>query len=330
VPKSIAIVGAGLSGLTLAQRLTPHATVTVFEKSRGLGGRMANRRRGDYAFDHGAQYFTARSDGFKQMVREGMAAESVAIWPEAVPTLKGAGDLASDPRTGETRFVGAPGMTGLANHLSKGLDIRKETTISALTREEGRWRLHDEDRGDLGLFDIVISTAPAPQTSRLMPPEFTGHEALARTRMSGCFTLMIGLDQIPDLGFAAARVQDEVLSFIAVDTTKPGRAGKPALVVHSRNDWAEVHLETDRAEVQERMLTAMAKCTGQDFRTAPWIDLHRWRFAAVDEPAGERFLFDMATGLGACGDWCIGNRVEAAFESASALGDTFTNLLAKG
>ncbi|WP_165826255.1 NAD(P)/FAD-dependent oxidoreductase [Rhizobium wuzhouense] len=330
MPTSIAIIGAGLAGLTLARRLAPLADVTLFEKSRGLGGRLANRRRGDYAFDHGAQYFTARSERFKAVVAEALAAGSVSTWPEAVPTLSRSGECTPHPRVGETRYVGTPGMTGLANHLAKNLDIRKETTVAALGREDRRWRLRDADQSDLGLFDIVISTAPAPQTATLMPAAFTGHEALARARMSGCFTLMIGLDEPPDLGFDAARLEDEILSFIAIDSSKPGRAGKPALVVHSRNDWAEAHLETDRTQVQEQLLAALARCTGRNFRSARWIDLHRWRYAAVDQPASEPFLFDPDLGLGACGDWCIGNRVEAAFESAAALAGVVSERLADG
>ncbi len=329
MPTSIAIIGAGLAGLTLGQRLTPIADVTLFEKSRGLGGRMANRRRGDYAFDHGAQYFTARSDGFKAVVTDALAAGSVATWPEAVPTLGRSGERTPDPRADEARYVGAPGMTGLANHLASGLDIRKEATVAALVSEDGRWRLRDADQGDLGLFDLVLSTAPAPQTARLMPSDFAGHPALARTRMSGCFTLMIGLDSDPGLGFEAARIDTDILSFIAVDTSKPGRSGKPALVVHSRNDWAERNMETDKKAVRTAMLAALADRTGRDFSDAPWLDLHRWRFANVEEPAGEPFLFDSDLGLGACGDWCIGNRVEAAFESASGLADALTVLLAE-
>lgn len=330
MPTSIAIIGAGLAGLTLARRLTPLASVTLFEKSRGLGGRMAHRRRGDYAFDHGAQYFTARSDAFKAVVTEALAAGNLAIWPRAVPTLTASGGMAADARAGETRYVGRPGMTGLANHLASGLDVRKEATVAALTNEDGRWRLRDADHGDLGLFDLVLSTAPAPQTARLMPTDFAGHAALARTRMSGCFTLMIGLETDPGLGFQAVRIDTDILSFIAVDTSKPGRSGKPAIVVHSRNDWAERNMEADTEAVRTAMLAALADRTGRDFSDAPWLDLHRWRFANVEEPAGEPFLFDPDLGLGACGDWCIGNRVEAAFESASRLADALTVLLAEG
>ena len=327
MPKSIAIIGAGLAGLTLGQRLAPLAAVTLFEKSRGLGGRMANRRRSDYAFDHGAQYFTARSESFKSMVSEALVAGSIGTWPDALPTLTVSSERIADPRAGENRYVGMPGMTGFANHLARGLDISKEVAVTSLTRQDNLWRLMDADGRALGLFDMVISTAPAPQTARILPPQFSGHDTLARTRMSGCFTIMIGLEHMPDLGFKAARIEDEILSFIAIDSTKPGRAGKPALVVHSRNDWAEANLETDRAEITARMLAALAERTGHDLRNASWIDLHRWRFAAVEQTAGVPFLLDPVLGLG---DWCIGNRVEAAFESASALADALTTLFAEG
>nr|MDJ0929273.1 NAD(P)-binding protein [Gammaproteobacteria bacterium] len=58
---TIAIIGAGLSGLVLATRLSEHATVTVFDKSPRVSGRMATRRAPPYEFDHGTQFFTARS-----------------------------------------------------------------------------------------------------------------------------------------------------------------------------------------------------------------------------------------------------------------------------
>lgn len=325
---TLAIIGAGIAGLTLARALQTTADVTVFEKSRGLGGRMANRRRDGYAFDHGAQYFTARSDHFQGLVRAAEAAGHVAQWPSRVPTLTVNGLLA-DRRPQETRYIGAPGMSGLANHLGEGLAIRKEVTVAKIVAEDTRWRLLDDQDGDLGLFDMVLSSAPAPQAARLLPAAFSGHAALGETRMSGCFTLMIGLSADCDLGFQAARIEDDILSWIAVDSSKPQRAGKPALVVHSRNDWAEDNLERDRDSVRQDMLQALAKKTGTDFSMSSWLDLHRWRYASVDKPLGQAFLFDAAHGLGACGDWCLGNRVEAAVESAAALAEAVTLHLAR-
>jgi predicted NAD/FAD-dependent oxidoreductase len=46
---------------------------------------------------------------------------------------------------------------------------------------------------------------------------------------------------------------------------------------------------------------------------------HRWRYARVDRPLGEEAWWDAARRIGACGDWCLDARVEAAFLSGRAL-----------
>lgn len=323
---SIAIIGAGIAGITLARDLSALADITLFEKSRGLGGRMANRRREGFSFDHGAQYFTARSPALKATAKQAVAQGHAGIWPKAVHTLKADG-LVTDTRAPEPRYVGVPGMSAFANGLADGLHIRKDTTVARLAASEGGWALSDNEGHDLGRFDLVVSTAPAPQTIRLMPETFAGNAALRTVEMSGCFTLMIGLEGPLDLGFEAARIEDPVLSWIAAEAGKPGRSDRTALTIHSRNDWAEANLERDRGEVQAEMLQSLKQLLGRDLSTASWVDLHRWRYANVEKPAGQPILFDEALGLGACGDWCLGNRVEAAVESAKALSELLTTRL---
>jgi predicted NAD/FAD-dependent oxidoreductase len=41
---NIAVIGAGLSGLTAANILNTHANVTIFDKAKGPSGRLATRR----------------------------------------------------------------------------------------------------------------------------------------------------------------------------------------------------------------------------------------------------------------------------------------------
>ena len=50
--KRIAIIGAGMSGLTVANQLKDIAKVELFEKSRGVSGRMSTRYAESYQFDH--------------------------------------------------------------------------------------------------------------------------------------------------------------------------------------------------------------------------------------------------------------------------------------
>ena len=137
---SIAIIGAGIAGITLARNLSALAEVTVFEKSRGLGGRMANRRREGFSFDHGAQYFTARSPAFKATAESAAADGDAGIWPKSVHTLKADG-LVSDTRPPEPRYVGTPGMSAFAHGLAEGLHIRKEATVAAIVAADAGWAL---------------------------------------------------------------------------------------------------------------------------------------------------------------------------------------------
>jgi predicted NAD/FAD-dependent oxidoreductase len=321
--KKVAIIGAGIAGITLARNLADFANVTVFEKGSQLGGRMAHRKNESFAFDHGAQYFTSRSDAFKKLIMDADAA--VDMWPTSIADLP-----ASDGKINshaDRRYVGRPTMRSLVERLAKDIAVSDGIEIKTLERAKSGWNLIDESSAPVGTFDLVISTAPAPQTYGLMPEHFGYREHLKLARMSACFTLMIGTNETGLTKFEAARVDHPVLSWIAIDSTKPGRAHETSVVAHSRNDWADAHLEAAPDWVQTAMLAAFSDVTGEDLSSAECVDLHRWRFANVEKTVGMPFLFDRENSLAACGDWCVGNRVEAAFESAwrlaQAIRDSF-------
>ncbi|MFP5076986.1 NAD(P)/FAD-dependent oxidoreductase [Rhizobium sp. YIM 134829] len=322
--RRIAIIGAGLAGLTVARALAGTAAVTLFEKSRGPGGRMAHRSRDGFEADHGAQYFTARSPTFRDLVAAAEAAGAVAPWTVDLVRLPDREERPS--HASEPRYVGTPGMNGLAAFLAEGLDLRRETEISAIEGSARRWTLRDKTGAAHGPFDVVVAAVPAPQAARLLPKVSPLQAPLAAARMSGCFTLMVGLVAPLDLPVEAARIDHPVLSFLARNTSKPGRGPAESWVAHSRNDWAEAHLEVDRATIEARMLAALKELTGLDLSAPPWLDLHRWRYANVEHPAGLPHLLDADQGLAACGDWCRANRVEAAFESGESLAAALSDL----
>ncbi len=115
-PLEVAVLGAGLSGLACARALADHGhLVRVFDKARGVGGRMATRRAEHRRFDHGAQYFTVRDERFGRFVSSWRGCGVVAPWKGEIVALEG-GERLSKGRT--ERFVGVPGMNAICKHLA--------------------------------------------------------------------------------------------------------------------------------------------------------------------------------------------------------------------
>jgi hypothetical protein len=322
---NLAIIGAGIAGLTLASCLKDTTQLTILEKSRGTGGRLATRRAGEFQFDHGAQYFTARSQEFRQFLNRQFDSTTLQDWQPRTLTLS-AGEKSYRRPWFEPHWVGAPAMNTLGKVLSSQLDIELQATVKSLTSTSAGWILELENGQERGPFDWVAITAPAAQTRALLPTEFQHHQALQKVRMSSCFSLMLGFRQPPQLPFQAARSKDSPLGWIAVDSEKPGRDGPFSLLVQSSNSWADLNLEKPLEQIQDTLLSAVLNLL-PNLPEPDHLDLHRWRYAATVEPLGQDFLIDPALKLAACGDWCLGGRVEAAFTSAYRLANALRDSL---
>ena len=285
---NISIIGAGMAGLNLASRLALEADVTVFEKSRDVGGRMATRRQAYGEFDHGAQYFTVRDAGFHAAIEPAIGDGAVQVWN--VPLMRT--DAAGNRQRLEDhtpRFVATPCMTALAKRLAGSLKVLTDQSVSVVEGRPGDWYVATPQTVH-GPFDWVVSTAPAPQTLKLLPFTSTDHDALSSVHMNGCFTMMIGLPNAMPLPFSASRVEHPVISWIAANRSKPDRAPDNAVVVHASNLWSQVPLEHPLDAVQNLMMQALKGLVPEmDWEKVNGVELHRWRFANVEQPLGAPF-----------------------------------------
>lgn len=324
----IAVIGAGIAGLSLARELAPRFEVAVFEKSRGFGGRMATRAAGPWQFDHGAQFFTAKSVGFGEFLQPLIEAGQVARWDAEFVELDGASIVSRrNWKDGPAHYVAVPGMNALGKRLAAGLDLRLETRIAGLRQRRAGWRLVDDGGEFRGEFDWVISAVPAAQARELLPRTFAAHAQLAAKKMLACYSLMLGFDSAPALDWQAAFVANADISWISNDSSKPGRPGRYSLLVHSTNRWAEENIEIDRARVSAHLLEETSRVAGIDAARAEHVGLHRWLYANIERQSGEPFYLDRETRLGAIGDWCIHGRIEAAWQSAKSLAGAIGSLL---
>ena len=191
----IAVIGAGIGGLTCATELAERGySVTVVKKARGPGGRMSTRRVPDLGagadFDHGAQYFTVRSPELSSRVREWSIDGVVAAWQGRIVSIGTDGIDESSRQT--PRVVGTPGMNAICRRLASGLDTRFGAQVSAIERTEDGWAFLDQVRQTIGTYQVVLCTAPAPQTTTLLrgiAPAIA--ERAAAVRMQPCWAVLV-------------------------------------------------------------------------------------------------------------------------------------------
>ena len=211
--RHIAVVGGGMAGIACARTLLQAGhRVTLFEKSRGFGGRMSTRRTEFGGFDHGAQYFTARDARFAKALLT--AQDVVRTWSvSTVRVLDEFGQvLASAPPPTEPHFVAIPGMNALVSHWAQpllqpevhgvqGARVLLETRVTHIERDvlnPDQWQLRTEDQTGgqsvVGGFDQVALAQPHLQAHDLLLA--SGHaphlrQMLEPVQVAPCWTLMV-------------------------------------------------------------------------------------------------------------------------------------------
>jgi hypothetical protein len=323
-PPRAAVVGAGIAGLSCATLLQSAGfEVGVFDRSRGPSGRMSTRRGDDWQCDQGAQYFTARNPGFRAEVVRWQHAGAAASWRPRLHVLGDPSAHVPDPAL--ERFVGVPRMSAPCRFLADGLDLEVDTRIRQLQRRPDGWHLLSAERGWLDRsFDVALLALPAPQAAPLVREAAPGLAALAgNVVMRGAWALMLRFAAPLELPFDAAFVNAGPLRWIARDNSKPGRGAAETWLLHANAAWSEAHLEDDadrvRAMLQQAFADSAAIAGGLPEAQA-WAT-HRWRYADCATPLDHRCLWHAGSGIGLCGDWLNGGKVEGAWLSGRELGE---------
>lgn len=339
-PQHIAVVGAGMAGITCARTLGQAGhRVTVFEKSGDLSGRIATRESPFGSFDHGAQYFTARDARFLQVLQT--TPQLCKRWSaNTVRVLDELGRVAAAGLpTHESHWVGAPGMkslvTGWAEPLVRAGQVEMQTKVVQIERDPlqpGQWQLRTQTLNGAQHvycgFDAVLLAMPATQAQLLLENSkqmATWSKQISAVQVAPCWTLMLAFPQAMQPGLTtlgpqwnAAHSTHHRIAWLARESSKPGRSAVERWTVQASATWSREHLHDDDSRVAAKLIRAFAEVTG--IRAEPaYVDSHRWLYAKTITPLGKSHLWDRKKGLGLCGDWCLGHRVEDAFVSGLEL-----------
>jgi renalase len=312
----IAVIGAGISGIYVAKELSKFAQVTVFEKSRGFGGRMSTRTRDDFEFDHGAQYFTVKSNEFNDFLLPYIDTGIICRWlPKMVCIENGHSHDLNNSISDTNFYVPLPKMNSFCRFLASGLEVHLETMVDKISKEGKNWILYQGDK-ILGKFDWVVCAIPSNQVVQIIPDSFVYKNDVSKIKMQGCYSLMLGFNSPLNINWDAANINGSSIGWVAVNSIKPKRTSKYSVIAQTTNLWAESNIESDQEEVKKYLLEQLSGIINADLSSAVYTDLHRWRYANSDKKDSQKSFVDLDSRLAACGDWCIEGRVEAAFLSA--------------
>lgn len=318
----VVVIGAGLSGLVAARELQAAGlTVTVVDKGRSVGGRLATRRIGSARLDHGAQFFTVRGSDFRAVVDDAIAADVVHEWCDGF----------QDPPDGYPRYTGSTGMTALAKWLAVGLDVATGVQVTSLSTQGGRVTAMAPAWSASARACLV--TSPVPQTMALLdaggvdlPP--TLDTTLRSIRYFATLALLMTVEGETAIGEPGGiqLPETEPFTFIA-DNRRKGITGQAALTFHANHDHSRARYQDPDGAVLTELLEW----------ARPWVgpaavieaQLKRWRYAGPIEPIAERVLsteIDGAT-FAFAGDAFGGPKVEGAFNSGLAAGRHLVEIL---
>lgn len=354
----VVVVGAGLAGLVCAQQLQALGhTVTVLEKSRGVGGRVATRRLADTCADHGLRYWEEQGERSQALIHQLVEQGILFPWTHQIQQLWASGQIAAsvdppvdppidpstDPSTNSHPYYAAPaGATAVAKVLAKGLNIQLNQRVQAIAPlPHQQWQVCSISAAAGAEIKIqaraVAIAIPAPQILPLLESSAASElpELIARLQTVEFDPCLSAIAVYPrpkqtageqDIPWKAIRfVDDPDIAWVSQESSK--RDGNALVfVVHSTSLYAQQFLDApDLNQAGQYLITKLSHQCLLGIAEPTTLQVHRWRYAFPRHGwITEEFIASSAHSLVCGGDWCgqswlSGSNIEGALCSGTAM-----------
>lgn len=332
----IAIVGAGLAGLTAGRLLARKGhEVIILEKSRGFGGRLSTRYAGDdlsIKLDHGSPFIASGGDQFNAFISELSEKGVLKPWTDSFAFHNDEGFFETHPSREKSMVYVAPeGMNSVGRYMSRWVDVRTSKHVSGITmvapgaRTKRPWILNMSDSSVLEA-DALILAVPAIQASGLLQtaqdetPVRALHAVTSTVKYDNLFTLMVSYAEQAQPDWKGLYCQNDVLSFISNENSKRDN-GHLTLVAHAGKAFSYENRDTDPVLVKQKMIQALSAILGTWAGVPTWSQLHFWRYAHPVNRLQVPYLESTQSQapLAVIGDFFVGNDAEASYVSGLTL-----------
>lgn len=294
----VLIVGAGICGLAAATSIAKHGLrVTLLDKGRVAGGRLATRRVGLGRADHGAQFFTARSERFAALVETWRNDGLVFRWSTGWSDGSVLNTAAKD---GHARYAVHGGMNSLAQFLvaqlaTQGVRVETQVQATAAAPSADGWQVQD-DSGRTWRSRSLVLTAPVPQSLALLSAAGVTLPAAQQAVLQAityapCLCALCwaeGTVWLPAPG-AVQRPQADI-AWIADNQRKGISPYAPIFTLHASPAWSAAHFEDPDEALLNTFCAALSQWTASGKLQSREVQIKRWRYALPTVLHPERCL----------------------------------------
>ncbi len=325
------IIGAGMAGLMAAQTLRERGySIQLIERGRSVGGRLATRRVGAGGLaDHGAQFFTVRSDTLQTWVDRWLAQDLVYVWGEGWSD----GSVKRSAGDGHARYACHGGMNALAKHLARNLDISINRLVTGIQPDDSGWTLEDS-AGSVYQSKGLVMTPPVPEALALLTKNGIDlreddHNALRRIRFGPCLCGIHEIEGGLELPAPGAVQNFQANVYWVADNQAKGISQTAVVTSHANAKFSRQNWGAPEADIVRELESAVQPYLKEGARIIR-TQLKKWRYSVpLTTHADDCLLADGLPPLVFAGDAFGGRgRVEGAFLSGIAAGNVLADALA--
>ena len=315
--KNVAIIGAGITGITLANLLQKKVNLTVFEKSRGVGGRMATRRAEPYQFNHGAQYFKIENKEFKNFMQplihnkiiKHLEANHIEILNKEV--------IKRTKTYNKIYYTPVSKMNSVVKYLiNNNFFIKLLCKIDKTVKENDKWFIIDSDKASYGPYDWLFITIPPNQALEILYNNFKFLDIIKKIKMRSCYSLMLGFDKIKEFDFDTALFLDEDVQWLSIRKKIIENKKYYNLLINSSYNFAEKNVNGSKDKISDYLIKQVSDIIKYELNNYEHKALHFWKYAMSEKNNNLGSLLDEDLKIIVCGDWCMNGKEEGGFLSA--------------
>ena len=315
--KNVAIIGAGITGVTIANLLQKKYNLTVFEKSRGVGGRMATRRAEPYQFNHGAQYFKIENKEFKDFLQPLMVNNIIKPLKANQIEILNKKVIKRTKIYNQQYFTADSKMNSVVKYLiNNNFSIKLLCKIEKILKENDNWFIVDSDKVSYGPYDWLFITIPPNQAIEILYNSFKFLDIIKKIKMRSCYSLMLGFDEIKEFDFDTALFLDEDIQWLSISKKILEKKEYYNLLINSSYNFAEQNINGSKDKISNYLIKQVSDILQCELNNYKHKALHFWKYAMSENNNNLGSLIDEDLKVIVCGDWCMNGKVEGGFLSA--------------